>query len=232
MSDAPLGITLVGATGLIGQRVMANCVGREDLRLTAIARREAPLPAGIRMELFVAEPEKWGEVIEAVRPTAVICALGTTWKKAGGDEDAFRAVDQRLVLDLASAARSHGVERFVVVSSIGADAASRQFYLRVKGEVERDLAKLRFPRLDILRPGLLLGPRESDRRLAERIGQFAAPLWNPFLHGRFRQYRAIPADTVARAALSLARRPARGRFFHDHDALQRAARSLPQPARD
>lgn len=232
MSDGPLGITLVGATGLIGQRVMANCVGREDIRLSAIARREAALPPGIRMELFVAEPAKWGEVIEALRPTAVICALGTTWKKAGGDEDAFRAVDQRLVLGVAQAARQFGVERFVAVSSVGADPAARQLYLKVKGEVERELTKLRFSRLDILRPGLLLGPRAGDRRLGERLGQLAAPFVNPLLHGRLRQYRGIPADTVARAALALARRPARGRFYHDHDALLRAARSLPELARD
>ena len=94
MSDA-LRIALVGATGLVGSAVIAQCVGREDLRLTGIARRETPLPRGIRMELFVADPAKWGEVIEAVRPKAMICALGTTRKKVGGDEAAFRAVEHR-----------------------------------------------------------------------------------------------------------------------------------------
>ena len=232
MSDAPLRITLVGATGLVGGHVMAQCVGREDVRLTAIARREAVLPPGIRMELFVAEPEKWGEVLEAVRPTAVICALGTTWKQAGEDEAAFRAVDERLVLDLAEASRSQGVERFVVVSSAGANAAAKQFYLRVKGEMEREITRIRFPRLDILRPGLLLGARGKDRRPAERLAQLAAPVTNLFLHGKFRQHRAIPAQTVAQAALALARRPARGRFVHDNEAILRAARSLPQIVRE
>ncbi|MDG6078733.1 NAD-dependent epimerase/dehydratase family protein [Erythrobacter litoralis] len=229
MSDhAPLGITLVGATGLVGGQVMANCVGREDVRLSAIARRETALPPGIRMELFVAEPDKWHEVIEALRPSAVICALGTTWKKAGEEEDAFREVDERLVLDVAKAAKVNGVERFVAVSSVGADAASKHFYLKVKGEVERELTRIRFPRLDILRPGLLLGARDADRRLGERLAQVAAPVTNLLLHGKYRQYRAIPADTVAKAALALAKRPARGRFVHDNDAILRAARSLPQ----
>ncbi|MEE8230809.1 MAG: nucleoside-diphosphate sugar epimerase, partial [Qipengyuania citrea] len=77
MSDA-VRIGLIGATGLIGAGVMAQCVGREDVRLTGIARRETQLPRGIRMELFVADPANWGDVIEAVRPTAIICALGTT----------------------------------------------------------------------------------------------------------------------------------------------------------
>ncbi|TMM48898.1 NAD(P)H-binding protein [Qipengyuania marisflavi] len=231
MSD-PVRIGLIGATGLIGSTVMRACVGREDLRLTGIARREAKLPSGIRMELFVAEPDKWGEVIEAVRPRAMICALGTTWNKAGQDEAAFRAVDQDLVLATAEAAKEYGVETFVHVSSVGADVASKTFYLRVKGEVERDLAKLRFNRLDILRPGLLRGNRANDRRPAERLGIAAAPILNLLLHGQFRKYRGVRAETVADAALALAMRPVRGRFVHDHDAILRAARSLPQLAAD
>ncbi|WP_341711190.1 NAD(P)H-binding protein [Erythrobacter sp.] len=225
----PMRIALVGATGLIGGKVMEACIGREDLRLTGIARREAPLPKGIRMELFVAEPDRWGEVIEAVRPKAIICALGTTWKKAGQDEAAFRAVDHDLVLAVAKAAKAHGVERFVYISSVGADLASKTFYLRVKGEVERDLAKLRFDRLDVLQPGLLLGNRTNDNRPAERLGILAAPVLNLMLQGGMRRYRGIRAEAVAEAALALAKRAARGRFVHDNDAILRTARTLAKP---
>ena len=228
MSDDATRICVIGATGLIGRKVMEECIGREDVRLSAIARREAKLPRGIRMELFVAEPDKWGEVLEAIRPKAVICALGTTWKKAGEDEAAFRAVDQELVLQTARAAKEQGVDRFVAISSAGADPLSKAFYLRVKGETERELTKIRFPRLDILRPGLLRGKRENDRRLGERLGIAAAPLTNLLLHGKYRQYRAIPADVVAQAALALAKSAARGRFVHDNDGIIRAAKRLPQ----
>lgn len=226
----PVRIALVGATGLIGGAVIAKSVGREDVRLTAIARREAQLPPGARMEVFVAEPGKWSEVLEALRPAAVICALGTTWKKAGKDEAAFRAVDEALVLETAKAAKVHGVERFVAVSSTGADASSRNFYLRVKGEVERELAALKLPRLDILRPGLLRGARGGDRRSGERFAIALSPLTDLLLHGKYRAIRSIAAETVAEAALALATRKARGRFVHDNDAILRAARSLSQPA--
>ena len=229
MSDAPR-ILLAGATGLIGQAVLAKAVGREDLRLAAVARREVPLPPGARMEVFVAEPAKWDEVIEALRPTAMICALGTTWRKAGKDEAAFRAVDEELVLATARAAKGHRVERFIAVSSAGADATSRNFYLRVKGEVERQLAALKFPRLDILRPGLLRGHRTNDRRAAERLGIALSPIADLLLHGRYRSMRSIAADQVAEAALALALRKAAGRFVHDNDAILRAARSLSQLA--
>ena len=225
MSDL-VRIALVGATGLVGGEVMKLCVGRRDVRLVAISRREAPLPPGARMEMFVADPDKWGEVFEAVRPHAVVCALGTTWKKSGRDEVAFRAVDQDLVVATARAAKEQGVSNFVAVSSAGADMRSKNLYLRVKGEVERDLHVLRYKRLDILRPGLLRGPRANDRRLGERLAILASPLADMLMHGKLEAYRSISAELVAKAALALAMRKAAGRFFHDNAAILRAAASL------
>ncbi len=229
MSEA-IRVALVGATGMIGREVIRACVGREDVRLAAVARREMPLPNGARMELFIADPGHWGEVFEALRPKVLICALGTTWKQAGEDEAAFRAVDEELVLATARAAHAQGVERMVMISSVGADPYAKNFYLRVKGEVERELGKIGFHRLDILRPGLLRGQRGGDRRQAERIGIALSPLFNMALHGKYRRYRAIDASEVAHAALALARKPTRAKLVHEHDALRREARGLPMPA--
>ncbi|MGB3379633.1 MAG: NAD(P)H-binding protein, partial [Allopontixanthobacter sediminis] len=83
-SGGPIRIALVGATGMIGRAVVEACIGREDVRLVAIARREMKLPVGAKMELFVADPAKWEEVLEAVKPQVMINALGTTLKKSGG----------------------------------------------------------------------------------------------------------------------------------------------------
>lgn len=225
MSD-PRRVLLVGATGLVGTRVMQECVGRADMRLIALTRREAPMPKGARMEMLVADPAEWDQSIATVAPDAVICALGTTWRKAGGDEAAFRAVDEDLVLRVAQAAKAAGVSNFVLVSSVGADMASRAFYLRVKAEVEAALRKLRFHRLDILRPGLLRGPRSGDRRPGERLAIALSPVMNLFLHGDRRRLRAIDARLVARAALEGAREKARGTFVHEHDAILRLERRL------
>lgn len=224
----PVKIVLVGATGMIGRAIVQAATGREDMRLVAIGRREMKLPVGARMEMFVAQPDQWDEVIEASQPDVVINALGTTWKKSNGDEGAFRAVDQDLVLQVARSAHAHGVQRFISVSSVGAHILAKNFYLQVKGEVERDLAKVGFRRLDILRPSLLRGDRHDDPRFAERLGILSAPLANLMLHGKYRKYRAVEAETVADAALYLALTKPGGRFAHDYDAIERAARSLPQ----
>ncbi|UYV14257.1 NAD(P)H-binding protein [Porphyrobacter sp. ULC335] len=222
--SGPVRIALVGATGLVGRRVIEIASAGDDVRILGIARREAPLPPAARMEMFVSEPDKWGDVLDAVRPRALICALGTTWKKAGRDEAAFRAVDHDLVLATAEAAKRAGVPNMVMVSAAGADARSKSFYMRVKGETEDALSRIGFKRLDILHPGLLRGERQGDLRFAERAALIAAPLIDPLLTGSWERYRSIDAGLVAEAALGLALRRAGGRFTHDNEAMRRAAR--------
>ncbi|PEQ13321.1 nucleoside-diphosphate sugar epimerase [Novosphingobium sp. PC22D] len=210
-------ICLVGATGLVGGRLIARCVGREDVRLVAVARREVSLPVGARMEVLVAEPREWPHAIETARADVLVCALGTTMAKAGSAE-AFRSVDHDLVLTTARAAREAGIERMIAISSVGADPASRNFYLRVKGETEAALGKLGFARLDILRPGLLLGPR-GERRPLEAAAQIGAPLFDLALHGRSRRFRSMRADALADVVLALSHEKAPGRFVHEYDAM-------------
>ncbi|MDD3798331.1 MAG: NAD(P)H-binding protein [Novosphingobium sp.] len=217
-------ILLIGATGMIGRAVMERCVGYEPVRLAAVARRRTALPQGARMEMFVAGTEHWPEIIESLHPDAVVCALGTTWRKAGKSEDAFRAVDEKLVLQVARAARDADIRQFVTVSAVGADPGSRHLYMRVKGEVERELQKMRFARLDILRPGLLRGRREGDPRPAERLGMLFSPLIDLFLQGGNRRLRSISAKRMAEAILELVQEKAGGRFVHEYDAIMRAAR--------
>lgn len=225
MSEIPR-IALVGATGLIGRRVIERASTSDAARLVGLARREAPLPTGARMEMFVAQTDKWGEVMQAVRPRALICALGTTWNKAGKDEEAFRAVDHDLVLASAEAAFKAGARNMVLVSAAGADRHSKSRYMRVKGEVEAALSQMGFKRLDILHPGLLRGTRSDDWRLVERLALLAAPLSDALLMGSWRRFASIDARDVAGAALGLALRHAPGRFTHDNDAMRRAAREL------
>ena len=218
-------VLLVGATGLVGTSAMQAVGVHPSFRLVALSRREAPIPRGSRMEMMVADPAGWPEAVATIAPEAVICALGTTWRKTGS-EAAFRAVDHDLVLALASAARKAEVASFVLVSSVGADPLAKAFYLRVKGEVEAAVTRLKFRRLDILRPGLLRGPRAHDRRPLERLAILASPLIDLVLHGDRRRYRSIDARTVAAAALQLTRERAAGRFVHENDAIVRAARRL------
>ncbi len=216
-------IALVGASGLIGSALIRLAVGRRDIRVIAIARREIALPRGARMEVLVADPANWGDAIAAANADVLVCALGTTWNKSGKDEEVFRAVDQHLVLACAQAAKDAGIRQVIAISSVGANAAAKNFYLRVKGEVEQALGKMRLTRLDVIRPGLLRGARR-ELRPAERIAMLLSPLIDLFLQGNFTRYRSIRDDVVARAVIGLTKEKAAGRFVFEHDAILRAAR--------
>ena len=219
----PTRIALVGATGLIGMSLIRLAVNRPDIRIIGISRREVALPPGARMEVLVADPDSWGDAIAAANADALVCALGTTWAKAGKDEAAFRAVDQDLVLACGRAAKAAGIRQMIAVSSVGADPMAKNFYLKVKGETEQALGKLGLTRLDVLRPGLLRGLREESRP-AERLGMIASPLADLLMNGGYRKYRSIRSETVAQAIVGLTREAMAGRFVFEHDAILRAAR--------
>jgi len=133
------------------------------------------------------------------------CCLGTTIRAAGSQE-AFRRVDVDHVLAVARAAQA---QRFIVISSAGADPHAASFYLRTKGEMEEALVAMNLAALDILRPGLLLGWRQEIRPL-ELAVSVLMPLVNPLLVGKYAVYRGIPVRTVALAMLGAARSGRRG----------------------
>ncbi len=218
MSESGRGTLLIGATGMIGGAVIAQAGA---LPLTILARRELDeLPE--QHALLVAPPERWADVIAVERPRVLVSCLGTTIRQAGS-QAAFRAVDHDLILSAARGARMAGATQMIVVSSVGASAKSRNFYLKTKGETEDGLRALGFERLDILRPGLLMGQRPGPQRLGEGIAAMAAPLTDALLHGSLRRYRSIPGETVARAIVALAGNPQPGVRIHENDAMRRLA---------
>ena len=204
---------LVGATGLVGREVIGHSGPQ---KLTIVARRDVDIPSHHRQH--IAPPSDWADLIAAERPEILISCLGTTIRQAGSQE-AFRAVDYDLVIAAARAAKLAGTDHMILVSSVGASAKGGNFYLRTKGEVEDELRALGFARLDILRPGLLMGDRDGPPRLGEGLAMIAAPLTDALLHGSLRRYRSIPAAKVAKAIVALTSRTEPGVHIHENDAI-------------
>lgn len=208
-------ILLIGATGLVGTAVAKSA----PHGLTILARRP---PEGPQQEAVVASGAEWPAIIAGRRPAVFISCLGTTIRQAGS-QAAFRAVDHDLLLACARAAREAGTRHMISVSSVGASANSRNFYLRTKGEVEDGLRALGFDRLDLLRPGLLMGRRAGPPRLGEGLAMIAAPLTDALMPGPLRRYRSIPAETVAKAIVALTGAGQPGVQSHENDAIRALA---------
>ncbi|WP_445500562.1 NAD-dependent dehydratase [Microvirga sp. G4-2] len=191
-------LLLVGATGLVGHSVL-NLALADPRIYGVVAPVRRRLPEHPKLIAPIVNFEHLPEGAEWWRVDAVICTLGTTMKTAGSQE-AFRRVDHDYPLAVARLAKQHGTPTFVLNSAMGADASSRFFYNRVKGEVERDLATIGFQSLTFVRPGLIGGKRD-ELRLAERLASVALGIMKPVLP---RRLRINPATKIAEVLVEAA----------------------------
>jgi uncharacterized protein YbjT (DUF2867 family) len=206
---------LAGGSGLVGGLAIPHLLAEGAFeRVVALGRKPLAERPGLEQKTV-----DFGrlDTEPPVRAAAAVCALGTTIRRAGS-QAAFRAVDVDAVLAFARWARAGGAATFVLVSSVGADPTSSNFYLRCKGEAEERAAGFGFARFVALRPSLLLGSRE-DARPGEALGRAITPLLNPLMLGALRRYRGIPADVVASAAARAVIDPTPGRFAWEYGEL-------------
>ena len=124
-------------------------------------------------------------------------ALGTTRKKAGSDQN-FIKVDYDYCMDLANNALLNGVKRVSIISSVGSNPNSNLLYPRTKGMIEKELSKLPFEHISVMKPSLILGARK-ETRIAEKMAKFLFTLINPFLFGGLMKYKSIHARDIAKA---------------------------------
>lgn len=197
-------LILIGATGLVGRHVLALALA--DARVSAVvAPSRKALPAHAKLQAPVVDFDQLPADAPWWQADAVICTLGTTMKVAG-TRHVFKRVDHDYPLAAARLALAAGTPTYVLNSAAGANASSRIFYNRIKGELERDLVTLGFASLTHVRPGLIGGERD-----AARAGEGAAlrvlRVLGPVLPAR---WRINPAPRIAAALLESAIRAVPG----------------------
>ncbi len=188
---------VVGSTGLVGSHVLKQ-LSEQGARPIAVLRSISDaLPKDIQVhQIDFDELLTSGEL--PLCDHLYLC-LGTTIKTAGSKE-AFRRVDFDYCVGIATLAVNAGTSVVSLVSSVGADASSSNFYLRTKGEVEEAITTLGFSTINIYRPGLLIGKR-SEGRLGEGLGKIIFNIIGPLLFGSLSKYRSVKAETLAHAMI-------------------------------
>lgn len=207
---------LAGATGLVGGFILQHLLASERYARVVVLTRRAVETKNPKLDQRVIVFDQI-DAMELPSVDDVFCTLGTTIKKAGSQQ-AFRHVDVDYPLALAKKALACGAKQFLLVSSVGANSRSSNFYLRTKGELEDAVSVLPFKAIHIFRPSMLVGPRK-ERRPGEQAGIVLMKLLSPMLMDGLRKYRSIEADDVARAMVAAAAVGGSGKRIYEYDQM-------------
>jgi uncharacterized protein YbjT (DUF2867 family) len=189
---------VIGATGLVGEETLKQLLSSAQYsKVIALTRRPLDIKHA-KLENPVVDFDKPGQY-SSIKADDVYCAMGTTIGKAGS-QAAFKRVDFEIPLLVAKQALDNGAAKFILVSSMGADAKSMVFYSRTKGELEQALSQLKYKAVLIFRPSILLGNRK-EYRAGEAIGRFAAEKLSFLFAGPLAKYKGTPVDLLAKAMI-------------------------------
>ncbi|PLT45995.1 Nucleoside-diphosphate-sugar epimerase [Paenibacillus pasadenensis] len=218
---------IAGATGLVGGELLRLLLESEAYTEVIAAGRRSTGTTHAKLQGVVWEQDRPEAALEGrLKGADLFIATGTTIRKAGS-QAAFREVDYELPLRLARSAAAEGAASLVIVSSIGASASSRAFYLRVKGELEQELGKLGLRKLVLLRPSQILGARAEKRTLEAAAGA-VGKAFGPLMKGPLARYRPVEARVIAAAMLAAAQHAPEGKTVLESEALPAEARKLQQ----
>ena len=196
---------IIGATGLVGNKLLQQLLADETFATVKIFVRKATGINHPKLEEHIINFDELAVVKSQVTGDVLFSCLGTTLKQAGSKDKQFK-VDFTYQYQFAQAASENKVPGYVLISSASADASSMLFYTKIKGQLEDAVKKLDFDKTIIIQPSVLEGDRD-DERMGEKMG---ATIINalgkilPFV----KKYRSISGEQVAKAMIYFYKQPA------------------------
>ncbi len=214
--------TLIGATGLIGGHLLEFLLSDGHFDQVRILIRKPVDKDHPKLEKQLIDFTYLQGFRKALEGSDVIfCCIGTTQKKVKGDKEAYRKVDFDIAVNAARLSKQCGCEKFILVSAIGANSKSNNFYLRLKGETEEAVKATGIRSVHIMRPSLLLGERKELRR-GEKLATWLMPALSFLLPKKF---RPVYAKEVAGAMVVAAKKNDPGFFIHDFSGIKQFLKS-------
>lgn len=193
---------VLGATGLTGGHLLNRLLKDERYSTIKLFSRSSVSLSNPKIEehlIDLFELEKYEQIFTG---DEVFCCIGTTKAKTP-DEETYRKIDYGIPVAAARLAKRNGIQKFLVISALGADAGSGIFYNRTKGEMERDILKEELPETYIFEPSLIAGDRD-EKRFFESLGKNLMKVGNHLLVGSLRKYRSIHPETISTAMIIVA----------------------------
>ncbi|TWT06688.1 oxidoreductase [Planococcus sp. CPCC 101016] len=209
---------LAGASGLVGNELLHILLDSPNYNQVKILVRRPLEMAHEKLEQVVTDFDKLDQYANYFDVDDVYCCLGTTIKKAGS-QDAFKKVDYEYPLKMAELAKSQQVKNFLIITALGADADSKVFYSRTKGQLQVRLKKIGLTALHIFQPSLLLGERQ-EFRLGEKAATVLSPAISKLLKGKMKKYKPVEARDVALVMYEVAQIERTGNYTYPSDRIE------------
>jgi uncharacterized protein YbjT (DUF2867 family) len=212
---------IAGASGLIGSLLLDIILQRSEYdEVLILVRKELPLQH-IKLKQQAVDFDRLTEYSASLTGDVIFSCLGSTQKKTP-DLTVYRKIDHDYPLHLAEIALKNKIGQFHLVSSLGANPAASNFYLKMKGETEADIKKIGLHSLHIYQPAFLTGDRK-EKRQGEGFLIGLMKIIDPVLIGGLKKYRSIPAKTVAKAMYNESLINQAGIFIHPSDKIKQLA---------
>jgi uncharacterized protein YbjT (DUF2867 family) len=193
---------VLGATGLIGSNVVKLLLADDAYNKVRVLVRKDYHIRHPKLEVERVTFDDLEEFSAKIgKGDSIFCCIGTTMNKVKGDKITYRKIDFDITVNAAKFGLAAGYTKYLLVSSIGANANSKNFYLQLKGEVENAVAGYPYKGLHIFQPSFLLGKR-NEFRLGEMMGKGVMQGLSIMFFGSLTKYKAIDAETVAKAMVT------------------------------
>jgi uncharacterized protein YbjT (DUF2867 family) len=214
-------VIILGASGLIGSKLLTDLLYDDQFTSIRIFVRKKLYMNHQKLEQIVTNFDELEQIKNEIIADEIFCCLGSTKSKTP-DIETYRKIDVTYPLFFARAALANGAKTYHIVTAMGANAKSSNYYSKLKGEVEDGLQKLSYPNLNIYRPSFLTGDRTENRPL-ENIMIPIMKVIDHLLIGKLKKYRSIDAGIVAKAMINQSNKNKKGIFVLESDQIKELA---------
>ena len=207
---------IIGATGAVGKEILKNILADSFYTKVYVLGRKSieKLSDDNKLTKIKIDFEKIDFNTSILVNSDVFASLGTTIKIAGSKENQ-RKIDVDYTVNFAKLCEGK-VRSFNVVSAIGANSNSKNFYNLLKGELEDKLKEMNLGVLRIFQPSLLISKRD-DKRFLEEIFMKVAPIFQFVLKGKSKKYSPIEVDVLGKEIVRFAvENKEQGTYTYNH----------------
>lgn len=219
----PKTAVVLGSTGLTGQFLTQFLLNDITFTKVRILVRKPVSISHPKLEIEIVDFEKLADYRKKLgNGDCIFCCIGTTQRKVKGDKVLYRKIDVDIPVHAAQMGKDAGFKQYLVVSAVGANPRSANYYLKIKGDMEKEITALQYDRFHVFRPSLVLGDRTEFRPL-EIFAKNTMKVFDHLLFGKAKRYRSMQAMDIARAMVAAAKNDAHGMFVHHYEDMMRLA---------